>query len=435
MRTLLAACSVAVLLCATARTADSPAQVLFNRVRENVRAALERVPRYTCVQTITRTQHRPQYGGRPNSCSALIAARAQLTSPGLLVWHDRLRLDVAVGDKSEMFSYAGARSFETTSLADLALSGSTGSGSFSSFLTSVFGPDAQGFRYIGEKDISLGRLAAYTYTVPLEKSHYSYSTHAGAAGQIVPFSGSFYAVPVTAELKRLIVEATQFPSGDVCRVTDTMDYHKVTIGSGEFLLPEVSTMEVLYRAGDEDLNETRYSGCHEFTGESTIRYDDVDEPGSTANATRAELKALPPKTRIRVKVDPPLNSDTAAAGDPITAVVEHEVKSKGQILVRATDRVHGRLLRFEQHMTGQPRWVVAIRFDTIERDGVEQPIALKPMDDGDRSQQQVRSMVRGGSRSGVVSVPERPAGAGLFIFSEAGRLVLDQKFHSEWETK
>jgi hypothetical protein len=57
------------------------------------------------------------------------------------------------------------------------------------------------------------------------------------------------------------------------------------------------------------------------------------------------------------------------------------------------------------------------------------------MDDGDRSQQQVRSMARGGSRSGVVSVPERPAGAGLFIFSEAGRLVLDQKFHSEWETK
>src|SRR5712664_3457067 len=101
MRIVLATGTITVLLCMTAQTADSPAQVLFNRLRVNVRGALERVPRYTCVQTITRKHHRPQYGARPNSCSALIAARAQLTSPGLLVWHDRLRLDVAVGDKAE----------------------------------------------------------------------------------------------------------------------------------------------------------------------------------------------------------------------------------------------------------------------------------------------------------------------------------------------
>ena len=108
-----------------------------------------------------------------------------------------------------------------------------------------------------------------------------------------------------------------------------MDYHKVNIGSGDFILPEVSTMEVLYRDGEEDRNETRYSGCHEFTGESTIRFDDPDEPGSAASAAKAELKALPPKTRVRVKIDPPLNSDTAAAGDPITGVVEREVKIEG----------------------------------------------------------------------------------------------------------
>jgi hypothetical protein len=354
----------------------------------------------------------------------------------LLIWHDRLRLDVAVGDGAEMFSYAGARRFETTSLADLALSGSSGSGSFSSFLSNVFGADAQDFRYIGEKDISTGRFAAFTYQVPLAKSHYSYSTHTGTgSGQIVPFGGTFYAVPVTAELKRLVVEATQFPSGDVCRVVDTMDYHTVKIGSGEFLLPEVSTMEVLYREGEEDLNETRYSGCHEFTGESTIRFDDPEEPGSAASTAKAALKALPPKTRIRVKIDPPLNSDTAAAGDAITGVVEHEVKAKGQVVVRTTDRLHGRVLRLEQHMMGQPRWVVAIRFDSIERDGVEQEVSFRPLDDGDRSKEQLRTLGRGIGRPVPINVPERPAGAGVFVFSEAGRLVLDQKFHSEWETK
>src|SRR5438309_9194083 len=128
MRTALATGIITLLLCTAARTADSPAQLLFNRLRENVRGALERVPRYTCVQTITRTRHRPQYGSRPSSCAALIDSRARLQSAGLLLWHDRLRLDVAVGEKAEMFSWAGARQFETNSLADLALSGSTGSG-------------------------------------------------------------------------------------------------------------------------------------------------------------------------------------------------------------------------------------------------------------------------------------------------------------------
>jgi hypothetical protein len=334
-----------------------------------------------------------------------------------------------------MFSWAGARQFETNSLGDLALSGSTGSGSFSSFLSSVFGPDAEDFRYVGEQDTSAGHLAAYTYAVPLAKSHYSYSTHDGP-GRIIPFSGSFYAVPATAELKRLVAEATQFPSGEICRVVDTMDYHKVTIGSGDFLLPELSRMEVLYQSGEEDLNETRYSGCHEFTGESTIRFDDPDEPGSAANVATSALKALPPKTHIRVKIDPPLDSGTAAAGDRITGVVEREVKEKGQVIVRTTDRLHGRILRFEQHMTPLPIWIVAVRFESMERDGVEHPVSLKPLDDGDRTQLQIRAIGRGRSTKGpVLAIPERPAGAGVFVFSEAGKLMLDEKFHSEWETR
>jgi hypothetical protein len=423
------------LVCTAARTADSPAQVLFNRLRENVRSALGRVPRYTCVQTVTRTQHHPQYGNRPNSCAALIRARDGLNSPGLLLWHDRLRFDVAVGEKAEMFSWAGARQFETNSLGDLALSGSTGSGGFSSFLSSVFGPDAQDFRYTGEQDTPLGRLAAYTYSVPFGKSHYSYSTHKGP-GQIIPFSGSFYAAPASAELKRLVVEATEFPSGDVCRVVDTMDYHRVPIGASDFLLPEVSTMAVLYRTGDEDLNETRYSNCHEFSGESSIRFDDPEEPNSAAHVAKAALQGIPAKTRIRVKIDPPLNSDTAAAGDPITGVVERDVKVKAQLIVRTTDRLHGRVLRLEQHMVPQPIWVVAIRFDSMERDGVEQPLTFRPLDDGDRTQRQVRPMGRGSlSRGPQMAIPERPAGVGIFVFNETGRLLLDQKFHSEWETK
>ena len=240
----------------------------------------------------------------------------------------------------------------------------------------------------------------------------------------------------TAELKRLVVDATEFPSGDVCRVYDTMDYTRVKIGSGDFLLPDVSRMTVLYRNGEESQNETHYSSCHEFTGESTIRFDDADEPTSPSAVAKEALRALPPRTQIRVKIDPPVNSETAAAGDPITGVVEHEVKEKGQVVVRTTDRLHGRVLRLEQFLVPSPHWIVAIRFDSIERDGVEQSVTFRPLDDGDRSppplQQFGRRMVQSAPRT---DLPERPPGAGIFAFASIGNLVLDQKFHSAWETK
>ena len=286
MRTFAVTCVLILIACAAAITADSPAQILFDRLRANVRADVDKAPRYTCVETIVRKQYFPQLGGGRSSCAEMIAARARLESPGLEIWHDRLRLDVAVGESSEMFSWAGATAFESADVGELASSGSTGSGDFGSFLASVFGSEAEHFRYTGEKDTPLGKLAEFEYTVPLAKSHYSYTS--GRRGkQTVAYGGAFYAVPATAQLRRLVVDAHEFPAGDVCRVHDTIDYARAKIGSGDFLLPEVSRMDVLYASGQETLNETHYAGCHEFTGQATIRFDDPDEAGSSAAAAKA----------------------------------------------------------------------------------------------------------------------------------------------------
>jgi hypothetical protein len=436
MRVALAIVTLGLMAGVVAYTEDTPAQILFNKVRANVLDNIARVPRYTCVETINRVVYHPQYGNRPSQCAGLIAARAGLSSPGLLVWHDRLRLDVAVGKDSEMFAWAGATSFETGAMNDLAASGATGSGAFSSFLSSVFGRDAEKFRYVGERDTALGHLSTYEYEVPLAKSHYQYTT-GNDTTRIIGYHGSFYVIPATASVRRLEVVADQFPGGSACRVVDTMDYTTVKIGSGEFTLPEVSTMDVLYANGDQAVNETHFSGCREYVGESTIRFDDPDDAKSPAAAAREALKSLPPKTRIRVKIDPPVNTATAAAGDPITGVVEREVKEKGQVVVRTTDKLHGRLLRLEQDMVPVPKWTVAIRFDSIERDGVIQPVTFRPVDDGDRTPSTVTlSGRRGMSPSPVPAASlKRPAGAGIFVLPVAGNLVLDQKFHSEWETK
>ena len=415
--------------------ADSIAQVLFNKIRAGVVENVTHFTRYTCVQTVTRSQF--QLPATGDSCAAVIATNERSGAERRLHWHDRLRLDVAVGEQGEMFSWAGASQFETDDIAQMVARGASGSGEFGSFLASVFGGGGENFIYRGLQDTPLGRLASFGFTVPLAKSHYKYSS--GQKGYTtVGYHGTFFADPDSADLRELDLEATEFPASDeVCRVEDKMEYARTQIGQNSTMLPKASSMDVIYRNSTESLNETTFAGCREYVGESTIRFD-VDDKGNTPeSAKRADLRPLPAKTRLRVKIEPAIDSDKAAAGDPITGVIETAVKVKGETVVHAGDKLHGRVVRLEQDLAPLPRWTVAILFETIERGGVEQKVALKPLDDGDRSPQGPAA----GGRRGFTATPvstitsERPAGGGIYSFVEVGHLVLGAKFESEWESK
>jgi hypothetical protein len=417
--------------------AESTAQILFNKIRAGVVDNVKRFPRYTCVQTVVRSQFELPRAG--DSCASAIANNERNGANAILRWHDRLRLDVAVGEKSEMFSWAGASKFESGDISQMVSKGASGSGEFGSFLASVFGGDGEGFVYKGEQDTPLGRLAVFDFRVPLAKSHYQVSS-SGKAYATLPYHGSFFAEPESADLRELDILANEFPPNDsVCRVDDKIQYQRVQIGQNSFMLPKKSSMDVIYRNSTESLNEASFAGCREYVGESTIRFD-VDENGNTPDEEkRAELRQLPPKTRLHVRISPSVDSDKAAAGDPIIGVVDTAVKVKGETLVHVGDKLHGRIVRLEQSLGPTPRWTVAILFETIERAGVEQKIALKPVDDGDRSTLGAPAGGRRGfstpQQQGPPITSERPAGGGIFSFAESGNLVLGHSFESEWETR
>jgi hypothetical protein len=403
MRLALRSCLVLLAAVTAARTADPDPEELFQKVRAKVLADVSHVPRYTCVQTVNRAQYRLQYAVQPTSCRAAIALRAQQPPSGFLLVRDRLRLDVAVVDGAETFSWAGARRFETSRVDDLVKSGATGSGEFVSYLNSVFGHDTDSISYIGQ--------STFAFNVPLEKSHYSYRSE--GPDRTLAYHGFFLVDPASAELKRLTVVADDFPAQEAaCRVIDTMDYHRVKMANGDFLLPEAVTMDVLFNEGIEARNEINYSDCHEYAGESTIRFDDdVNTIARAAETPKIDADApapeLPKGLHFRIGLTSPIHSETAAAGDAVTGVVLHEVKDrKLGIVARENDVVHGRILQLEHHMVPFPRWLLAIRFDTLEHDGVEQPLVLKSRD-----------------------------GQGTFTFEQAGNVVIDRKFQSEWETR
>jgi hypothetical protein len=395
---------LAALLLASA-AAEQTAQELFEQVRDKVLDNARRVPRYTCVQTIDRNQYR---------------RRRSLDSTGYLMWRDRLRLDVAVLDGRETFAWAGARQFETTDIEQLTSSGSSGSGDFATFLSSVFGLETTRISLLREEKSPTDLSALFGFDVPVNTSRYVYRSHGRGERRVIGYHGTFLVDERNAELKRLTVEADHFPAGEeMYRVEDTMDYHRVKIGDGEFLLPETSKMNIVFYDGQESRNETHYSNCREYGAESSISFDDAGDSSSSADTGNPAQRKLPPNLLLQIGLKSPIRSETAAAGDAVTAVILRDVKG----VARANDIVHGRILRLEQFVSPSPRWILAIRFNTIEHNGVEQALDLTPIDDGNRP------------RRYAILTERRPDGGGVFIFAQSGNLVLDQKFHSEWETR
>jgi hypothetical protein len=350
-----------------------------------------------------------------------------------LVWRDRLRIEVAEGQNSEMFSWAGARAFDAESVHQLVKEGVTGTGDFSSFLNSIFGGSAAGFRYTGQHRQDAALWAAFQYTVPVNKSHYFYSD-LDVTGRVIGYHGTLFVNKTTAELERLVVTAEAF-APQVCQVEHVVDYGAVNIADANFRLPQASSMTVSYATGEVSINETQFSGCRKYDAESKIYFGDgpVLSPAERGLAPRSQ-GPIPTDTTLDVAIDPPVNSRSAAAGDPITGVVQHDVRHQGEVVVHKGDHLFGRLLRFEQTRFGVPTWIVTIRFDDIERQGLRQRISLRPLDDGERFLIP-RMMVRRTQGYATPAVPTRPPGAGVFLFEGSDQIMLDHSFHSNWATQ
>ena len=420
MRRALRSCALLMVLAAAARTADPDANELFRKTREIVLDNARRLPRYMCVETVQRAQYAPAFS--PTNCQSLIAAQRLAPKRGPAVERDRLRLDVAVDENGEIFSWAGARRFETSDVDKLVGTGAAGSGEFGSFLASVFGGAPDKIQYLGLR----GGLGSFDYNVPLARSRYQFRTT--GPGKIIAYRGSFQADPAGGDLKQLVVETEDFTQSDrVCRVTHTMNYQRAKIGDGDFLLPEVSVMEGLYSDGSIALNETHYSACRQYVGESTISFGDA-APVAGTEAARAASQPLPAGVRLSVGLSTAIDTATAAAGDRVEGILLRDARSAKGVVAHAKDRIYGRILRLESVMNVPPRWYITLRFDTIVRSGIEQPVKLVPLDDGVRNAPRIRIRVLAGEG-------DIPEGSGRFIFAGPADFVLDQKFHSEWETR
>ena len=242
--------------------ATSPAfsqdpKALLLRVRENVQSTLSRIPKYLCTQTVDRSRYEPDRLRDLPLCGE--DRENGNPSKQHLASSDRLRLDVAVVSKTEIYSWVGENSFGKHNLFELT-DGVLSTGTFLSFLKIVFLDDNADFSYMGESAVDGRSLAEFNFEVPAQNSHYRFGD--GIRHWTIAYQGSATVDPRTGELAKLVVHIPHLPSASgACEATTTLQYRQTRMNSAEFLLPAETTLQVIDANGSSSVNRTAYTSC------------------------------------------------------------------------------------------------------------------------------------------------------------------------------
>jgi hypothetical protein len=295
------------------------------RIKLRMQENLTQLPNYTCVETIERSR-------RPAR-----SRRFQLA--------DTIRLEVALVDGKELFAWPGAGKFEDRELREM-VGGTIGNGSFALHARSVFLSTAPTYQYVGTVEEDGRSLFRYLYDVPQVRS--GYRLRVDNAEGATAYRGSFDIDPSTLDLVRLETSAYDIPPHiPLSGASDIMRYQRVPIGDREFLLPQSSVMTLTSLDGTESRNRIHFSGCKQYSGESTISFGDppsgADAPPAAAPPVPVTLpEGLLVDTRLRAKL--PLTH--VAVGDPFEIEVTSNAKLKRVTMVPKGATGRGRVTLF-----------------------------------------------------------------------------------------
>ncbi|MBS1827728.1 MAG: hypothetical protein JST93_20615 [Acidobacteria bacterium] len=319
----------------------SPDALFLAKVKLRAAENLEKLPNYTCLETIERSRRR------------VSTRRFELV--------DLLRLEVGLVDRKELFAWPGSGEFTDTEIADMVGHGAIGNGSFALHARSLFLSGIPDFTYIGER-IREGRAThRWAYRVPL--IHSGYTMRVKPQKGIVGYQGSVWVDASTLDLLRIEIQVTEIPPNlPISTSTETLDYQSVPIAGANFLLPQSSELTIVDLQGNESRNRTRFSNCRQFSGESVLTFDEA--PGAVSEtrkpSTKIELPAdLEPELELRTAIEP----GVTAVGDAVEAIVTKDVKRKGVVYLPKGAKVTGRVWKLERlQSTTRTEWEAGLLF-------------------------------------------------------------------------
>jgi hypothetical protein len=158
-----------------------------------------------------------------------------------------------------------------------------------------------------------------------------------------------------------------------------MDFSRVSMGSKELLMATYTTQRFIYPDGRETENTTRFSNCHEYVGESTVKFFPEAQPVATGTATKEEsvAEAIPTWIRFKMELTAPIESETAAHGDPFHARLAEPLLDGKRTLAPKGARVEGRLSALHIDYGQHPETWFGLTPETIEIRGEKVPFPAR----------------------------------------------------------
>jgi hypothetical protein len=400
--------------------------VVLDQVRAKIRATMKRIPKYTCLQTVDRSYYpaeKLKYG--ETACAQLSADGKNAQKPPRPASTDRLRLEVAQASDSEIHSWPGSGRFDLKLFDRIVDSGPFGTGAFGGYLIDIFDNDLVQFDYRGEDVRDNHRLLVYGYSVARKASHYTVRAHDDWV--FTAFSGTFELNPDSVEIERVILQTAELPfETGLCEAVSTLDYQRVEIGDGSFLLPRASQLLLIYQGGGESNSVTTFEGCREFHAESSVSFGTPTAALEAPDVHRKSRPPLPGGLDVDLRLIDSIDTDTSAAGDPVSATVVHDVRQSREILIPAGAVVHGRISRMEHHHLPTEYLVIGLSLQSVEIGGESVPFSARL--------QSGPGYVGPGANPSRGLTP-RPIGPpNSFLFSSTTRHVIAAGTMSHWET-
>jgi hypothetical protein len=294
--------------------------ILLARIRNVVHENLSRLPNFTCVQTIERSQRLPG------------AKRFRFV--------DNIRLEVALVEGKELYAWPGSPKFEERELRDMVGGGAIGTGDFALHAKSIYLSDTARFTYQGTEQLRGRRVHVFHYRVPMESSRYMMRIE--KAEGPVGYQGHVYNDAETLEIARIEIHIDEVPAYlPLKEGHKTIDYAPMDIGGVRHVLPTAMEMTLVDLNGGESRNRAVFSGCRQYQGESRLVFEEPQEEQAPPEAP-VEWR-LPEGLDVRLRLVETLDLSKAAMGDPVVFEVSRDSVRSGQVWLPRGARVTFRL--------------------------------------------------------------------------------------------
>ncbi len=219
----------------------------------------------------------------------------------------------------------------------------------------------------------------YSFEVAKSASHYKLKLQ--HSWVYVPYTGTFQVDPEKADVVNMTITTGDVPlATGICMSATTMDFARVQIGDGQFLLPRETRQRFVYPNAEETENKTGFTNCREFRGESTVTLAPDSEPVTNdfPKSASPKVSSMPSGLRFSFGLTAPIQTDTAAAaGDPFSARLVDAIRDgRGKVLAPRGTVVEGHLLRVQNFFL-HPEVVVVLKPEGLRIHGDRVPLSAE----------------------------------------------------------